>query len=68
MEEIKYNEEVTEVLSKNFKEVIDQLGEDSTREGLIRTPERIAKAMQFFTRGYDKKPNEIISEAIFHEE
>ena len=59
MEEIKYNEEVTEALSKNFKEVIDQLGEDSSREGLIRTPERIAKAMQFFTRGYDKKPNDI---------
>lgn len=68
MEEIKYNKEVTEVLSKSFKEIIEQLGEDSSREGLIKTPERIAKAMQFFTCGYDKKPNEIISEAIFHEE
>lgn len=67
MEEIKYNDEVTEVLSKNFKAIIDKLGEDSSREGLIKTPERVAKAMQFLTHGYDLNPDDIMAEAIFHE-
>ena len=68
MEDFKYNDETTEVLSKNFKDVIDKLGEDSKREGLIKTPERVAKAMQFLTKGYDQDPDGIIGDAIFHEE
>lgn len=63
-----YNEEVTEELSKSFAKVIDSLGEDVEREGLKKTPERVAKAMQFLTHGYDLDPDSIIQEAIFHEE
>jgi GTP cyclohydrolase I len=50
-----------------YKAVIAQLGEDPTREGLIKTPERVAKAMQFLTSGYDQNPDQIIESAIFHE-
>lgn len=50
-----------------YKGVLEQLGEDPNREGLLKTPERVAKAMQFLTSGYDLKPDEIIESAIFHE-
>ena len=63
-----YDDEVTETLSKSFKTVIDKLGEDSSREGLLKTPERPSKAMQFLTHGYDLDADEILNQAIFHEE
>ena len=63
-----YDDEVTEVLSQSFKTIIDKLGEDSNREGLLKTPERAAKAMQFLTHGYDLDSDEILNQAIFHEE
>jgi GTP cyclohydrolase I len=63
-----YDDKITEALSKNFKDVIDGLGEDVNREGLVKTPERVAKAMQFLTQGYDQNPDDIIGQAIFHEE
>ncbi|MCO4813928.1 MAG: GTP cyclohydrolase I FolE [Flavobacteriales bacterium] len=63
-----YDDEVTETLSKSFKTVIDKLGEDSSREGLLKTPERASKAMQFLTHGYDLDADEILNQAIFHEE
>ena len=63
-----YKEEVTEALSEYFSKVIDSLGEDKEREGLKKTPERVAKAMQFLTHGYDLDPDSIIDQAIFHEE
>ena len=63
-----YDEKVTEILSNNYKEVIEQIGEDPTREGLIKTPERVAKAIQFLTNGYDQNPDDIVNQAIFHEE
>lgn len=50
-----------------YKGVIEQLGEDPNREGLLKTPERVAKAMQFLTSGYTQKPDSIIESAIFHE-
>jgi GTP cyclohydrolase I len=68
LEELKYNDIITENLSKHFEEVITGLGEDVQREGLKKTPERVAKAMQFLTKGYNQDPDEIIREAIFHEE
>ena len=40
-----------ELLSGHYKEILDLLGEDSSREGLLKTPERVAKAMQFLTKG-----------------
>ena len=50
-----------------YKSVIEQLGENPAREGLLKTPERVAKAMKFLTNGYDLNPDEIIESAIFHE-
>ena len=51
-----------------YKSVIEQLGENPAREGLLKTPERVAKAMKFLTNGYDQDPDAIIESAIFHEE
>ncbi len=66
--QFEYDDKITEVLSKKYKEVIEQIGEDSNREGLIKTPERVAKAMQFLTQGYQLDPKAILEQAIFHEE
>lgn len=62
-----YDEQVTSSLMKNYKEVLMQLGEDAEREGLIKTPERLAKAMQYLTQGYQLDAKEIINSAKFHE-
>ncbi len=67
-QEFSYDDKKTAILSENFKEVIDQIGEDSNREGLQKTPERVAKAMQYLTKGYNENPDEILNQAIFHEE
>jgi GTP cyclohydrolase I len=64
----KYDEEKIESLSNHYKNVITDLGEDVTREGLEKTPERVAKAMQFLTHGYDLDPAEIIKSAMFTED
>ena len=58
---------VTDEIKSSFTNIIDLLGEDSDREGLIKTPERASKAMQFLTEGYDKNPNEILKSALFSE-
>ena len=58
---------VTDEIKSSFTNIIDLLGEDSDREGLIKTPERASKAMQFLTEGYDKNPNEILKSAMFSE-
>jgi GTP cyclohydrolase I len=55
-------------LQNLYKSVIEQLGENPAREGLLKTPERVAKAMKFLTNGYDQDPDAIIESAIFHEE
>lgn len=62
-----YDEECTKSLSSNYKEVIVNLGEDPSREGLLKTPERVAKAMQFLTQGYDQNPQGILKSAMFAE-
>jgi len=62
-----YDEKCTKSLSSNYKEVIENLGEDPSREGLLKTPERVAKAMQFLTQGYDQNPQEILKSAMFAE-
>lgn len=66
--EFRYNDELTESLKGHYEEVIKGIGEDPNREGLLKTPERVAKAMQFLTKGYDQNPDEIVQQAIFHEE
>lgn len=63
-----YNEETTEVLADNYRSIIDNLGEDINREGLQKTPERVAKAMQFLTHGYGLDPLEILKSALFTED
>ena len=63
-----YDELTTEGLKKNYKEAISFLGEDADREGLIKTPERMAKAMQFITQGYQLDAKEILNSAKFHED
>jgi GTP cyclohydrolase I len=63
-----YDEAITEGLIKNYKSSLALLGEDAEREGLIKTPERVAKAMQFLTQGYQQDANAILNSAKFHEE
>jgi GTP cyclohydrolase I len=55
-------------LQELYAAVLTELGEDPNREGLLKTPERVAKAMQFLTNGYQLNPDEIIESAIFHED
>lgn len=63
-----YDEAVTAALVKNYKDSISLLGENAEREGLAKTPERIAKAMQFLTQGYSQDAKAILDSARFHEE
>jgi GTP cyclohydrolase I len=63
-----YNIEVTDHVKKNYENILDELGEDKNREGLLKTPERAAKAMQFLTQGYDIDAAEILKSAMFAEE
>ena len=63
-----YNPEKIEALMGHYREILRLLGEDPDREGLIKTPERVAKAMSFITKGYSQDPIEILRSAIFKEE
>jgi GTP cyclohydrolase I len=58
---------IIEQLSSNYKEIIELTGEDSSREGLIKTPLRASKAIKFLTNGYNLNPSEILKSAIFNE-
>jgi GTP cyclohydrolase I len=63
-----YNGEITEHLTENYRSILEGLGEDAFREGLLKTPERAAKAMQFLTSGYTMDAEEILQSAKFKEE
>ena len=63
-----YDDAITSSLAKNYKESINLLGEDAEREGLLKTPERMAKAMQYLTQGYQLDAKAILESAKFHEE
>lgn len=63
-----YNLEITDEVKGRFSSIIDEIGEDVTREGLVKTPERAAKAMLFLTQGYKQDPVEILTGAMFKEE
>ena len=63
-----YDTEITEVLADNYRTIIGNLGEDVYREGLEKTPERVAKAMQFLTHGYEINPLKILQSALFNED
>lgn len=63
-----YEDKITSGLIKNYGEILELLGEDSQREGLKKTPERLAKAMQYLTQGYYLDAKSIINSAKFHED
>ncbi len=66
---IKYpNKEITDELIPHYKGILSLLGEDVNREGLIKTPERMAKSMQYLTYGYKMDPREVLKSAIFNED
>ena len=63
-----YNIQVTDDVKRSFESIIDNLGEDTEREGIVKTPERAAKAMQFLTSGYYMDASEILRGAMFKED
>ena len=63
-----YDDQITSKLIEHYKSSLDLLGEDSEREGLLKTPERVAKAMQFLTQGYQLDAKAILNSAKFHED
>ena len=62
-----YNMQVTDDVKERYQKIIQDLGEDTKRDGLLKTPERAAKAMQFLTQGYSQDPVEILKGAMFKE-
>ena len=63
-----YNQEIIDRLSFHYHEILKLIGENPERDGLLKTPERVAKAMQFLTHGYDLDPAEILRSAMFKED
>jgi GTP cyclohydrolase IA len=63
-----YNPRTIKSLSEHYRSIIELVGEDPNREGLEKTPERVAKAMQYLTHGYDLDPAEILRSAMFKED
>jgi GTP cyclohydrolase IA len=63
-----YDQETTDGLILRYNDILSGLGEDITREGLVKTPERAAKAMQFLTQGYDQDAAAILRSAMFKED
>lgn len=63
-----FDEDVTRGLIKNYRESLSLLGEDAEREGLLKTPERVAKSMQYLTQGYTQDAKAILNSAKFHEQ
>ncbi|WP_238387617.1 GTP cyclohydrolase I FolE [Pararcticibacter amylolyticus] len=64
----RYNPVKIERIASHYSEILSDIGEDPSREGLLKTPERVAKALQYLTHGYDLKPHEILRSAMFKEE
>lgn len=62
-----YNSQQVEKLGGLYKQILSVLGEDTARDGLLKTPERVAKAMLFLTQGYQQDPHQIIRSAMFEE-
>lgn len=63
-----YNDQLLNSISDMYKNILNDVGENPEREGLMKTPVRAAKAMQFLTQGYDLDPSEILKSAMFKEE
>jgi len=65
---VPFNTEKTAQIAEHYKQIIKLLGEDVEREGLIKTPERVSRAMQFLMQGYGQDPEEVIRSATFTED
>lgn len=63
-----YQDDINRAIEENYSSIITSLGEDINREGLIKTPERASKAMQFLTQGYQMDAKEILNSAMFQDE
>ena len=63
-----YNQKLVDSISSSYDNIINKVGEDISREGLLKTPMRAAKAMQFLTQGYDQNPVDILKSAMFKED
>ena len=63
-----YDNDITDSISSHYKDILENLGEDPKREGLEKTPERVAKALQYLTHGYDLNPADILKSALFIED
>ena len=63
-----YNKEISKEIKEDYTKILKEIGEDTTREGLLKTPERAAKAMLFLTQGYEQDPVEILKGAMFKED
>ncbi|NNC85244.1 MAG: GTP cyclohydrolase I FolE [Bacteroidia bacterium] len=63
-----YNDHAIDSIAEKYKSIIQEIGEDPEREGLLKTPERVAKALQFLTHGYDLEPDKILKSAMFTDE
>lgn len=66
--EDRYDEDVTAEIAVHVKEILRLIGEDPEREGLLKTPERVAKALQYMTKGYGENGEMIVTSALFDEE
>ena len=64
----KYDEKAISKLAEAYKSILSGIGEDAKREGLVKTPERVAKALAFMTSGMDMNPSEILKSALFSED
>lgn len=64
----RYNLKQIDNIASKYKTILHSIGENPEREGLLKTPERVAKAMQFLTHGYDLNPEEILKSAMFAED
>ena len=64
----RYDDEKIASVAVHYKDILEHLGENPDREGLLKTPERVAKALQYLTHGYDIRPEEILRSAMFKED
>ena len=64
----RYNPEMISKIAGHYEDILTQLGENPKREGLLKTPERVAKALTYLTHGYDLNPTDILKSAMFKEE
>ena len=63
-----YNTEITDSLKEKYQDILTEIGENPKRDGLLKTPERMAKAMQYLTHGYTIDPSHILKSAMFAED